>query len=389
MKVTKNQVLKIIGILFAMWGLSQLSNQLRRAEAIDNIRQNQSMIDAYLHQKQELIDTGLPILWIHINYERNARNGLNFESPTNTNLNEPFIQMTIRSIINKCGQSFKICIIDDSTFAKILPNWNIDMTKISSPVIDNVRHLGLLKILYHYGGMICPKSFLCQRDLIDMYYQDDLVMCDQLIRLGIGNRHLYMPNIHFCSAKEKKNTTLEEIILAIEMMISKDQTTTAEFNERIPRLCDQFAKDGKIHRISGMDIGIIKKEKNEQPVQLEDLFSNTMVSLDENRYGILIPENEILVRKKYMWFATLPEKDILNSDSFLCKQILLTLGEDLEDVNNNNNNNINEHHPNDIVTCDEMEEYKQTHVGFWELPLCSKYYGLRPSGLGNNLQKTR
>ena len=71
LKVTKNQVIRIVGILFVMWGLSMLSQKLNIAEAKQNIRQNQSFIDEYLHQRQELTDTSLPILWIHINYEKN------------------------------------------------------------------------------------------------------------------------------------------------------------------------------------------------------------------------------------------------------------------------------------------------------------------------------
>jgi hypothetical protein len=383
-KITKQQVLHIVGILFLMWGLSALSNKLRMTEAKENIRQNQSYIDEYLQQRQELIDTTLPILWIHINYEKNIRHGLDFDSPTNADLNMPFINMAVRSIINKCGQSFKICIIDDTTFGKILPSWNIDMTKISSPVIDNVRSMGLLKILYHYGGMLCPKSFLCQRNLLDMYNSHEFVMCDKLIRLGIGeNNDLYMPDIQFCSVINKKNSTLEEIILAIEIMISKDQTTVAEFNERIPRLCDQLAKEKKIYRIGGKSTGIMKK--NNQPVLLEDLLSDKMVVLDDNRYGIWIPEEDVLHRKKFTWFATLSEKDVLNSDLYLCKQFLLTLGEDLEEVGESHNtHNTNSH----IMTCDEIDQYKTHHVGHWQLPLCDSYYGLKPSGLGNNIPKT-
>ena len=387
LKVTKNQVIRIVGILFVMWGLSMLSQKLNIAEAKQNIRQNQSFIDEYLHQRQELTDTSLPILWIHINYEKNIRHGLDFDSPTNADLNMPFIQMTIRSIINKCGHSFKVCLIDDTTFGKILPSWNIDMTKISSPIVENVRKLGLLKILYQYGGMICPKSFLCQRDLSDMYYKDDFVMCDKLVRIGIGHKHLYMPDIHFCSSKYKNNPTLQEIISSIEMMISKDQTTVAEFNESISRLCDSYAKEKKIHRVHGKDIGIIKT--NNHPVQLEDLLSDKLLKLDENRFGIFIPEDDVLSRKKYTWFATLPEKDILNSDLFLCKQILLTLGDDLEEIEKTpTNENPYQNTPHTIMTCDELAEYKDHHVGHWKLPLCDHYYGLKPLGLGDHLIKT-
>jgi hypothetical protein len=68
-----------------------------------------------------------------------------------------------------CDQSFTICIIDDNSFEKLLPGWSIDMSKISNPISENMRKLGLMKLIYKYGGVNCPISFLCLKDLSGLY----------------------------------------------------------------------------------------------------------------------------------------------------------------------------------------------------------------------------
>ena len=42
-------------------------------------------------------------------------------------------------------------ILDDDSFKKLIPNWNIDFNKLGNPIKDKMRHLALMKILYNYG----------------------------------------------------------------------------------------------------------------------------------------------------------------------------------------------------------------------------------------------
>ena len=122
-----------------------------------------------LHDNTILTKNTKPILWIHIPYEYNSRNWNSFGSRSSVELNQPYLYLTTRSIINKCNDSFKICLIDDNSFIKLIPNWNIDICKLSDPILSNIRQLGLMKLIYIYGGMICPISFICLKDLIGIY----------------------------------------------------------------------------------------------------------------------------------------------------------------------------------------------------------------------------
>ena len=43
------------------------------------------------------------------------------------------------------------------------------MNKLSNPILENMRVLGLMKLIYNYGGLNVPYSFVCYKDLITLY----------------------------------------------------------------------------------------------------------------------------------------------------------------------------------------------------------------------------
>ena len=105
-------------------------------------------IQKYLLDDVTLGKSKKPILWIHVPYEYNSRNWLSFGSRSSFDLNQPYLYLTVRSILKQCDDSFTICIIDDSSFKRLIPGWNINMTTISDPILSNIRMMGLMKLLY-------------------------------------------------------------------------------------------------------------------------------------------------------------------------------------------------------------------------------------------------
>ena len=75
----------------------------------------------------------------------------------------------IKSIINKCGSDFNICLIDDSTFSKLIPGWTTDFSTLADPIKSNIRNLALARLLYNYGGFLIPSSFICLRNMFSLY----------------------------------------------------------------------------------------------------------------------------------------------------------------------------------------------------------------------------
>jgi len=338
---------------------------------------NYEAIQNYLLDETTLAKSKKPILWIHVPYEYNSRRWLSFGSRSSFDLNQPYLFLTVKSIIQQCDKSFTICIIDDNSFHKLIPSWNINMSKISNPILDNTRTLGLMKLLYIYGGMICPISFLCIRDLIDLYYKgtnnNKMFLCETIDRNITSTTFNYYPNLSFCGST-KENITLNNLIEFMQRVMSTDYTAESVFLGDFNRWCENRIRKGQINFIDGTNIGT--KTIDDNPILIDDLMSNNYLNLYRNLYGILIPSNELLNRVKYQWFTRLSEKQVLESNTIIGNYILVTLGEGgghiLEPLEPSINKNI-----------------KNNFVGFWKTPNYPGLYGLKPNFLGDNLIKLK
>ena len=149
-------------LIFLVFFYRRYENKLLR----ENNKNNYDAIQNYLLDDITLNKSKKPILWIHVPYEYNSRNWLSFGSRSSFNLNQPYLYLTVRSIIKHCENSFTICIFDDNSYKKLIPGWNIDMTRLTDPILTNIRTLGMMRLLYIYGGMLCPISFLCLKQLV-------------------------------------------------------------------------------------------------------------------------------------------------------------------------------------------------------------------------------
>ena len=110
-----------------------------------------------------------PILWIHNDKEINSRKWLSFGSRNSVRTNLDYLTTCLESIVKKNGDYFNICLIDDTSFEKLIPNWNVKLHKLSNPVKKYIRTLALTKVLNYYGGMLVPNSLILKKPLKDMY----------------------------------------------------------------------------------------------------------------------------------------------------------------------------------------------------------------------------
>ena len=111
---------------------------------------------------------------------------------------------------------------------------------------------------------------------------------------------------------------------------------------------------------------------DDKQVIVDDLMSNNYLDLYQETYGILIPSNDILKRRKFEWFARLSSKQVLESDTIIGNYILLS---------QTNENGILE--PLEPLTNTSVEN---KFIGFWKTPLID-LWGLKPDKLGNNMSK--
>lgn len=319
-------------------GASYVGNKFKNY-FVENKEVEYDMIKEYLLNDSPLYGFNKPKLWIHSKYELNARKWLDFQSRNNNNLNQPYIHLTIQSIIDHCSHSFHICLIDDETFSKLIPGWDIQLSTLADPMKSNLRTIGLMKIMHIYGGMVVPDSFLCTKNLLELYEENIAstkpFMCESLNRsvsMNDKKRPVFVPDFYFMGSV-KRDPTLG---LIIDCLIENNQnghfTNECKFIGESQRKCMDLINDGKVNIVDGKAIGI-KTVKN-QPILLEDLVEEKYLDIAGDSVGIYIPRDEILVRTKYQWFAVLSKAELLQSNMAIVKYIKASQVDASEHVNN-------------------------------------------------------
>ena len=285
------------------------------------------LIKKYLLNDSPLYGFNKPKLWIHTKYDINSRKWKSFYSRNSTDLNQPYIHLTIKTIINHCGNDFNICLIDDDTFSKLIPNWDIDIKNLADPQKTVMRNIGILQLIYFYGGISLPNSFLCLRNLKSMYetgiQNNNPFVCENINRTTISFKQskplLFIPDIYIIGA-EKNNDTILELINHI-----KDINSSGFFVEEHDLLgtysqwCLQSIKNDKMNLIGGEYVGV--KTNDRKTILLENLMEENYLNLTPNAFGIYIPENDILTRPKYQWFAVMSSEDVLKTNTIISKYI--------------------------------------------------------------------
>ncbi len=358
-------ILIVLGVLY-----KRFEDKRIRSEEGDTYE----AIQKYLLDGDTLGKSKKPILWIHVPYEYNSRRWLSFGSRSSFDLNQPYLYLTVRSIIKQCDQSFTICIIDDTSFKRLLPEWNINMTSISDPILSNMRMLGMMKLLHSYGGMVCPLSFVCLKDLNEMYIKgtrgDKMFVCEVVDRNVTSTDMDFYPNLSFCGAP-KHCETVRELCNFIQRTASHDYTADVKFLGEYDKWCKQRIENGRINLIDGAEIGT--KTVEDKQIIIDDLMSNHYLDLYQGAYGILIPADEVLSRKKFEWFARMSPKQVMESDTIIGNYILLSQTDDTGILE-----------PLEPLTNRAIQKQ---FVGFWKTPEYPGLYGLKPNFLGDNLQK--
>ena len=347
---------------------------------------NYNDVKQYLLSESSLAKSKKPIMWIYTPYEYNSRDWLSFGSRSSYNLNQPYLNLCVRSIIKHCDKSFTICIVDDNSFAKLIPGWNIDLSVIGDPIVSNVRQLAMAKLIYNYGGMSVPISFLCFKDLIDMYDRgisstndnkgiNKMFVCENVnTNISATNTQFY-PDTAFIGAK-KNTPKLKEFIDHMQRLISGDYTAQIEFLGNFDKWANKHVNNKSINMIPGTDVGV--KTMENKPVLVDDLLGEDYIKLHDGMYGIWIPAASILKRRNYEWFARLNNEQIFQGKFILAKYFVLAIAP----YNNEGKMSV-------IEALDQDTEKPNTSdwVSFWQVPSSTTLpvYGPKPLYIGNNV----
>ena len=305
----------------------------RATSALSSENDENELIRKYLLNDSPLYGYNRPKLWIHTKYEYNARKWKSFGSRSTTDLNQPYIHLTVKSIIHHCGNDFNICLIDDDSFSQLIPNWNIDIRSTSEPFKDHYREQAFAELLYIYGGMFVPNSFVCIQNLMPLYQQgtqqNKPFVCEMINK---------SPNL--ISDQQWKNFTSSTYFMGstkrapemrafVEYMKKRNSvhhfSAEADFFSYTSKWLNHEVILGNFQLIDGIYIGI--KTVDGKPILLEDLMEEQALELCPMRtYGVYIPACEILERTKYQWFAVMSARELFTTNMIITKYLIASLG---------------------------------------------------------------
>ena len=310
--------------------LSSIYKKLKLDESKNTSEYYYKMVNTYLLNGNNLGINSKPFLWIHLHNDNtitpnvNSRHWSSFGSRNSVELNQPYQSLTIKSIVDKCGNDFNICLIDDKSFNKILPNWTIDLSIVANPVKTHIRLIALSSILNVYGGLLVPSSFICFDNLISIYNNlpQNKILVGEFMNIADNKNfnNLFTPStlLMGCNAD---NSTMKEFIKYLEILNSNDFTAEQDFNGNANKWLMNNIKSNNINVIDGRYIGT--KKACGSPVYIDELVSSSFIKFREDAVGLYIPWNEILNRTALQWFSRLSPEQVLKSDTIIGKQLLI------------------------------------------------------------------
>lgn len=291
----------------------------------DDELHNQDLINKYLLNDPE--KNNKPILWLYNSNETNSRNWSSFYSRSTSETNQPYISLTLETIVKHCGNSFNICLIDNNSFIRLMPKWNIIISRLASPIKEHVQSLAMANLLYKYGGMCLPVSTIVLKDLLPLYKKG-------VEKKGcfVGetiNRNRTSSNLGYFVNKDvmgsvKGSKVIADYIRKLEVLNSRDYTNEMDFCGNINMILYKNVQGNSMNLITRKQLGIT--DENSKQILLDDLLGNTYIKLDSEANCVVIDNNELLKRTKYEWFNRLSREQVLNANTILSKNLLIALG---------------------------------------------------------------
>lgn len=320
--ITSNKIIFFVIVV----ALGILYDKYREKQDKQQFHDDYDIVRKYLLNDSKTLTSKKPIIWVHLDYEINARQWLNFGSRNTKNLNQPYKYITLQSIINHSHGNFNVCFIDDDSFSKLLPGWTIDLNQLANPLKHHFRTLGIMKVLYYYGGINLPSSYLALNDLQHLYevgFQScDFFVGETINRTLTSTYTTTFPNYKLIGCK-KQSPCMKELMTYLEILNSTDFTNEQDFDGNINRWLYKKVEERKITMVDGRYIGT--KDCEHKPVYIDHLLEQSYIQYEDTiLQGIYIPDDEILRRTKYEWFARMNIQQIYESDVILAKYMVIS-----------------------------------------------------------------
>lgn len=323
--------MELTHIIFSLISLALVGfvyGKFQEKEELTEQQRDQVIIEKYLINDDSILREKRPLVWVYIPREINARNWVSFYSRNTRDLNQPYLMLTLHSIIKQVGDSARICLIDDESFSKIIPGWTIDLASLADPLRTHMRTLAIAKVLYNHGGILVPISYLALQPISELSSpvhggtMSECFVVEGACRMITDEAITAFPSHEFMGCL-KGSLMMREFVGYLESLNSKDYTSEQDVLGQADRWIYGKTLAGKIQVVPACRVGVVNKER--RLVGVEGLLGSSYVAYCGCLAGIWVPREEILRRTKYSWFARLSHEQIYESNTELGRRLLVSL----------------------------------------------------------------
>jgi len=301
------------------------------AEEANDPESDYALVRKYLLAGQPDPKPGKPIIWIHVDDGINARWWPSFGSRNTRCLNQPYEQITVASVADRCQDDFLVCVIHDRDFQDLVPGWTTDLLRIAEPIRTNMRKLALASLLHERGGVLVPSSFLAFRSLKEMYEaacacEGGMAVAELPPTMGRGptdsrpGRGPLYPRPRFMACAPG-SPVMGEYAQLLRRIVDEDYTAESAFEGEESKWCRHMASYGRITTIPPMLVGA--EDVTGKAVGIERLMGTSYIPLCSAAFGLLIPADELRRRAAYGWFVRQSVKQVVAGDTALSKYLLV------------------------------------------------------------------
>tara|TARA_Y100000992_G_scaffold300406_1_gene269008 strand:- start:738 stop:1721 length:984 start_codon:yes stop_codon:yes gene_type:complete len=261
-------------------------------------------------------------IFIHLPYERNERNWINFGSRSTKRLNLDICMLCIQSIIKQLGDEMEIILYHNDNVKDLIGEMNeSDLCNVQNPAqlsgvdLSQWESYCKAKILYKYGGIVIePYYYFITKPPKNILFPRSLTLCHEVNTTNVSEKRFIPTTNHWMSAPVRDADVGIYIKYMNHLCINDYAVDHKHFDKT-------FEKLYALKYIHPKKIGCANHEN--KPIYVSDLLMRNNIDFDSELFCLFINVPELKKYRKHGWILKMNESQIKNTKTFLGEFIQL------------------------------------------------------------------
>lgn len=261
-------------------------------------------------------------LFIHLPYERNERNWINFGSRSTKRLNLDLCMICIQSVIKQFGDQMEIILYHNDNVKDLIREMNQsdlcntkDPSKLSSVDLTQWESYCKAKLLYKYGGIVIePYYFFIKKPSKNVLFPKSLTLCHEINTTNVSEKS-FIPTTNYWMSAPARDVDVGIYIKYMNYLCVHNYSSSHKHFDKT------FEKLYKLNYIHPKSIGCA--DKNNKSVHVSELLMTHNIEYDSSLFCLFINVPQLKKYRKNGWILKMNESQIRKTNTFLAEFIQL------------------------------------------------------------------